>query len=174
MVRVGGTMHTAVGVLAVVAVDRVEAGAVTTRESRRAGYRSVDELLAEDARNQARGREGDLYRIRLRYVGDDPRTALREDVDLDPAALADIAARLERLDRASSHGPWTLQVLELVRDRPATLAATLAESIGRDRDSFKLDVRKLKNLGLTESLPTGYRISPRGAVVLHHISTRPG
>ncbi len=88
--------------------------------------------------------------------------------------LAAVTARLDRLDRASSRGPWTRQVLELVRDRPATLAATLAESIGRDRDSFKLDVRKLKNLGLTESLPTGYRISPRGLAVLHHISTPPG
>ncbi len=56
----------------------------------------------------------------------------------------------------------------------ASVAATLAESIGRDRDSFKLDVRKLKNLGLTESLQTGYRISPRGLAVLHHISTPPG
>ena len=27
---------------------------------------------------------------------------------------------------------------------------------------FKADVRKLKELGLTESLPVGYRLSPRG------------
>ena len=27
---------------------------------------------------------------------------------------------------------------------------------------FKRDVRKLKELGLTESLPVGYRLSPRG------------
>ena len=27
---------------------------------------------------------------------------------------------------------------------------------------FKRDVRKLKNLGLTMSLPTGYCLSPRG------------
>jgi hypothetical protein len=31
---------------------------------------------------------------------------------------------------------------------------------------FKLDVRKLKELGLTESLPIGYRLSPRGETVL--------
>jgi hypothetical protein len=31
---------------------------------------------------------------------------------------------------------------------------------------FKLDVRKLKELGLTESLPVGYRLSPRGEFLL--------
>jgi hypothetical protein len=32
--------------------------------------------------------------------------------------------------------------------------------------SFKRDVRKLKELGLTESLEVGYRLSPRGAALL--------
>jgi hypothetical protein len=31
---------------------------------------------------------------------------------------------------------------------------------------FKIDVRKLKNLGLTESLDIGYRLSPRGRAYL--------
>jgi hypothetical protein len=31
---------------------------------------------------------------------------------------------------------------------------------------FKLNVRKLKALGLTESLEVGYRLSPRGAAFL--------
>ena len=31
-----------------------------------------------------------------------------------------------------------------------------------ERLAFKSDVRKLKALGLTESLGTGYRLSPRG------------
>ena len=165
MVKVGGTMRTAVGVLEVVAVDVVQADRTTARHARRAGHDSVDDLLAQD-----RGREGELYRIRLRYVGEDPRIALREDAVLDAETLADIAARLARLDRASARGPWTRQVLQLIADRPVTLAAMLAESIGRDRDSFKLDVRKLKNLGLTESLQTGYRISPRGVAVLRHLA----
>lgn len=36
----------------------------------------------------------------------------------------------------------------------------------RDKDSFKLDVRKLENLGLTHSLETGYEVSPRGVAYL--------
>ena len=38
----------------------------------------------------------------------------------------------------------------------------VAARLGRDRKSFKTDVRKLKELGLTESLEVGYRLSPRG------------
>jgi hypothetical protein len=78
----------------------------------------------------------------------------------------EIRARLERLDRASSHGPWTTAVLRAIAARPATRAADLAAGFGRDTQPFKLDVRKLKNLGLTISLEVGYRLSPRGEAFL--------
>jgi hypothetical protein len=42
----------------------------------------------------------------------------------------------------------------------------LAERFGRERLPFKADVRKLKALGLTESLEVGYRLSPRGRAYL--------
>ena len=41
-----------------------------------------------------------------------------------------------------------------------TCAADLAVSFGRETAPFKIDVRKLKNLGLTLSLPVGYQLSP--------------
>lgn len=80
--------------------------------------------------------------------------------------MATIDARLERLDRASSHGPWTMATLELIGRRPRTRAPDLAEEMGRERDPFKIDVRKLKNLGLTQSFDVGYALSPRGVVYL--------
>ena len=61
---------------------------------------------------------------------------------------------------------WTRAVLECIAERPATRAPDLAESFGRETQPFKLDVRKLKNLGLTISLTTGYRLSPRGEAYL--------
>ena len=45
-------------------------------------------------------------------------------------------------------------------------AGDLADALGRERLPFKADVRKLKALGLTESLPIGYRLSPRGEAFL--------
>ena len=42
-----------------------------------------------------------------------------------------------------------------------------------ERAWFKGNVRKLKALGLTESLEVGYRLSPRGAVFLATRPSRP-
>ena len=62
-----------------------------------------------------------------------------------------------------------MAVLRTIAARPATRAADLAASFGRETQPFKLDVRKLKNLGLTLSLEVGYRLSPRGEAYLRHI-----
>ena len=45
-------------------------------------------------------------------------------------------------------------------------AGDLADAAGMVRKDFKGRVRKLKALGLTESLAVGYRLSPRGEAVL--------
>ena len=102
----------------------------------------------------------------LSWAGPDPRIALRESADLTDDDVAAIDAKLERLDRASSHGPWTMTTLDLIRRRPHTRAPDLAAELGRERDPFKIDVRKLKNLGLTRSFEVGYEVSPRGLAYL--------
>jgi hypothetical protein len=168
-VRSGGTLKSAVGVLRITAVDALAERDISERDARRAGYAD-----AAEARSVLEaGREGTLYRILFRLDGPDPRIGLRADDKLDAAALADVTARLARLDRRPA-GPWTRDHLNLIADRPGILAATLAQAIGRERDAFKRDIRKLKELGLTESLEVGYRISPRGRVVLKHLSAGQG
>ncbi|MGW6455990.1 hypothetical protein ACWF94_08685 [Streptomyces sp. NPDC055078] len=160
-VRAGSRMRTAVGVLEVVSVEAVEPDRIPARDARRAGYASADALRAE-----LTGREGAAHRIELRRVGDDPRASLRLDDALDATALAELRRRLDRLDRASRHGAWTVRVLTLIADHPGTSSTALAPRAGRERPAFKADVRKLKELGLTESLEVGYRLSPRGKAAL--------
>jgi hypothetical protein len=159
MVKPGGRQHTAVGVIAFDAVERVDD--IAPEDALRAGFPDPDAAWA-----MVRRREGDLYRITLRLAGPDPRIALREDAALGAAERAEIAARLARLDRASAHGPWTEATLRAIAESPGTRAADLAERFGRERVPFKTDVRKLKALGLTESLEVGYRLSPRGRAYL--------
>ena len=166
-VRVGSQFRTVAGVVRVDAVDVVEPGTITDEEARAAGWpdaarlrRQLDKAGAEE--------DGDLatYRVRLSWAGPDPRIALRESADLTDEDVAAIDARLERLDRASSHGPWTMATLDVIRRRPHTRAPDLAAEVGRERDPFKIDVRKLKNLGLTRSFDVGYEVSPRGLAYL--------
>jgi hypothetical protein len=159
----GRTYRTAAGRILVDTIDVVDPARITTTDARRAGFATRVELLAE-----LRGTD-DLptYRIRFHAAdGPDPRAELAADGALDAAEVEAIRGRLDRLDRASSHGPWTITVLRAIAARPATRAADLAASFGRETQPFKLDVRKLKNLGLTLSLEVGYRLSPRGEAYL--------
>ena len=163
-VKAGGTLRTPAGLLAIDAVDVVAPDAITRREARRAGLADADAVRAA-----LRG-DGTLYRIAFHVAGPDPRVALRARSRLDAGERAEIAARLARLDRASSHGPWTEATLRAIAAAPGTRAADLAAGFGRERLSFKADVRKLKALGLTESLEVGYRLSPRGLAYLRSVS----
>ena len=57
-------------------------------------------------------------------------------------------------------------MLRLIAAHEGTRAADLAAIVGRETVRFKGDVRRLKSLGLTESLEVGYRLSPRGHALL--------
>jgi len=162
-VKTGGRLTTVVGVLAIDAVDVIAESDITDADAARAGFASRDVLLG-----RLSGREGDLYRIRLHWSGEDPRKQLRQRADLSHEETSEIRARLDRYDGASRKGAWTAATLCLIRDYPATLAATLAERGGWEKAWFKTNVRKLKALGLTESLEVGYRLSARGRAFLEH------
>lgn len=161
-VRSGGQLRTALGVLAVDAVEVVDETQLTAADASGAGFADVDALRT--ALSQ-RG-EGTVYRIRLRPLGADPRIGLRNQAGLSAQDVERLTARLRRLDAGSRHGAWTDRTLQAIRDRPGCRAADLALQLGLDKDRLKLDIRKLKELGLTESLEVGYRLSPRGAALL--------
>ena len=156
-VKPGGSQRTRIGLIAFDDVTKVHK--VTDKDAKRAGYASADAML-----EAWKHREGDLYRIELHLAGPDPRTVLRDQLPT-PKELAAIHERLGRM------GPWTYEYLQTIADNPGVRAPDLAASFNRDTHPFKLDVRKLKELGLTESLRIGYRLSPRGEAV---IRSRPG
>ena len=163
--RAGGRQRTVVGELAIDSVEPVERSAITAADAARAGHASLDELFAElDARG-----DGQIWRVGLHWAGEDPRQSLRERANLTAAEVDELRARLERLDGASRHGPWTRQTLDLIARNPELRAEDLAASVGREKLPFKRDVRKLKELGLTESLLVGYRLSPRGRALLERL-----
>lgn len=159
----GNTYRTAAGRIVVDEVTEVSPSRIRKVDALAAGYKSVAEVVAD-----LRGTPGDpVFLLRLHPATDeDPRTALAESADLSTSDVEEITRRLARLDETSKHGPWTDETLAIIERRPAIRAGDLADELGREMLPFKLDVRKLKNLGLTLSLLVGYRLSPRGEAYL--------
>jgi biotin operon repressor len=165
----GHHYRTGLGMALAETVDVVEPADITPADARDAGFDSV-RALVDDLR-------GDpalpLYRIRFRPLDTpDPRAELAATASLTESEAAAIAARLERMDRASKRGPWTLQVLTQIASQPGVSSAVLAPELDWERADFKQHVRRLKALGLTISLDVGYRISPRGAAYLAAAAAR--
>ena len=161
-VKAGGTLRSPGGFLAIDAVEIVGEDDLDDAQARRAGHADLDELrkqLGPPTDDRA------LYRIVFHLAGPDPRDVLRADDALDADDVAELRTRLDRLDRAASK-PWTDATLRVIAAQPAVVSTTLAEELGMERPAFKLNVRKLKALGLTESLGVGYRLSPRGEAFL--------
>ena len=159
----GNRYRTPAGIVQVNQVDVVDPQAITDTDARdAAGFSNAAELRA-----QLRGTEDQpVYRIAFQAVHEpDPRPT-REHGDVD--------RRRRRRHRppahAARHGKFARRVDDgrprMHRSTPGHARADLAASFGLETQPFKLDVRKLKNLGLTISLPRGYRLSPRGEAYL--------
>jgi hypothetical protein len=159
--KVGGRYRTGGGDLVVESIDAVRAGAVRDADARRAGFADRAAMLRE------MGWTADVVVKRIAFRREDPTP--QPVPDLDDAA---IDARLRRMDAADPAGPWTRATLDLIARCPAVRAADLAAELGRERLPFKADVRRLKRLGLTESLDVGYRLSARGRAYLDAVQRR--
>jgi hypothetical protein len=133
-----------------------------------ADVEAADRRNAKDVRRRLRGNEDwPTYLIKFHLVeGPDPREQLAAQSTLSADELDDLTGRLAKFDELSRQGAWTADTLRLIQSKPATRAADLAAELGRETAPFKLDVRKLKNLGLTYSLEIGYELSPRGTAYL--------
>ena len=166
-VKAGGTQMTQRGVLGIDSVKVVTEKQITGKDAKAAGFLSKTDLLAD-----LYDRDEDIYRIGVHWVGEDPRKALRADDKLSKQELEEILEKLRKLDQGSQRGNWTQLYLQMIHDQPNTHAQILAESIGLSIPTFKPWVRKLKALGLTESLRPGYRLSPRGESVLARLGER--
>lgn len=161
-VKAGGTLLTKMGQLAIDAVDIVSARSITEEEAAQSGFPSKASLLAELAKHPGEK----LYRISLRYAGEDPRIALRENTEVSDMETAAIIKKLQGIDDRSIYGAWTKKVLSHIGRHPQMKAGDMAIDLNIDKEWLKVNIRKLKTLGLTESTMPGYRLSPRGEVVL--------
>ena len=163
-VKAGGTLRSPGGLLAIDSVEVIDAADITAADAAATGHADIAGVL------DALGPDNDrpIHRVRFHLAGPDPRDDLRADDDLSDDDVADLVARLDRLDAHSPDFAWTRPVLDLIATAPGLRAADMAEQLGCERAWLKRKVVKLKELGLTISLSPGYRLSPRGEA-LHRV-----
>lgn len=159
--KVGGRYSLGGGAIVVDKIRELTFDDITPALARRCGFAS----LADALQTAKHGTGERVFVIDFHYDEKGARpTPATERVSAEE--LVAIAQRLEAMDRRAKNGAWTEATLRAIEARPAVLAARLARSLGRPRDEFKRDVRKLKNLGLTFSLEIGYRLTPKGEALL--------
>lgn len=165
-VKQGSLQKTFIGLVEIVSIAPVRENKITEKDSVKAGFENREQLL----KSLRQTGTGSIYKIGVRYYSEDPRIALRE-AKLTGINFSELKSKLDRLDRYSREGPWTKKILKVINDHPQKRAADLASLMGYEKMWLKLNIRKLKSLGLTISHEVGYELSPLGKDVLKKIKT---
>ena len=146
------------GAIEVTRIRRQTLAKASAAAIKRAGFENrtaLGEFLKADV-------DTPLYQIDFKYLG---QSAVKQAPSGRLAAeeLDRVLIKLARMDKTQA---WTQAALELIGAQPETRAADLAPHCNMDTPTFKRNIRKLKALGLTQSLATGYKLTARGQQVL--------
>jgi hypothetical protein len=169
-VRKGGRYRChPIGVLEVDGVRLVTVADITANDAKRAGFASREALVSYLAELGPLDETTEVHRVELHHGGDGDRVELAMNADLTADDIATLDVKLARLDEAE---PWTMETLSIIEKHPQVAASKLAVMLGRETAPFKVNVRKLKKLGLTQSFEVGYEIAPRGRAYLAAVRAR--
>ncbi len=165
-VKAGGTLNTSIGQLEIVSVEQISESDLDDTAARNAGFDTAEELV-DSLRS---GPDRTLFRIRVAFAGEDPRIALRQRSRLSTDEVASLGRPSPRMDRTvDDHRLECVALLRLLEQNEGVRAPDLADGLGVETKWFKARIRRLKAHGLTESLPVGYRVSPRGRAALRRL-----
>ncbi|WP_099367543.1 hypothetical protein [Sphingobacterium sp. 1.A.4] len=164
-VKIGSLVHTSVGLIKISDIQVVNEIDITDQDAIMAGYHDTLQLLKSFGPNN----RGNIYKITVSYHSADPRIKLREQTELSEDQFNELKNKVDKLDRFSKQGNWTNKILLAIKDNPNLHAIGIAKLTGFEKEWLKLNIRKLKNLGLTISQPVGYEISPLGNEYLNRL-----
>lgn len=163
--KVGGRYTVGPTIIEVDAIEMIPFHAVTKRDVELAGAPSKDAVRRRAAHAGPIDDDTLVYRVEFHVVDAKPSIA---DALTDDEHVAHVMKKLDAMDARSKIGAWTRATLRRIGEREGMVSTELAAQLHRPRMEFKADVRKLKALGLTESLETGYRLTPLG----HRVADR--
>ena len=165
-VSAGGLVKTSVGVIRIVSTEKTALDKITDSEAQMAGFSAAQPLI-QLLESQ---KDGDIYKIEVVFDSEDPRIELGEKANISEEELEELKQALDNLDKFSKIGKWTTKTLIAIQENPKLRAADLAIKAKKEKEWLKLNIRKLKALGLTISHEPGYTLSPLGEEYLKLIS----
>ncbi|MCE7044426.1 hypothetical protein [Dyadobacter sp. CY312] len=165
-VKKGSLLHTSIGLVQIHAIEAINESDITSQDALNAGFPDKKQLVQSFVQNG----EGTIFKISISYHSADPRIKLREQSEISEQQFADLKKKLVRLDNLSKHGHWTERILLTIKDNPNLHAVGIAMQTGFEKEWLKLNIRKLKNLGLTISHNIGYELSPLGEKFIERFS----
>lgn len=157
-VNTGSIINTAVGQIKIGEINIVSEEDINDQDAVESGYTNKQDLLKSFFRKSI----GSIYKIAVSYHSEDPRIELRNEIELTDSEFEDLKNKLARFDKFSNHGPWTKTVLLAIQNNPNLHAIGIAKLNGFEKDWLKINIRKIKNLGLTIIHLVGYELSTRG------------
>lgn len=168
-VKIGSLLQTAIGLVEIRKMERVNESTVTDEDAIKAGFSDKNQLLKSFLPNNA----GTIFKISVSYYSEDPRIQLREQTELTDELFATLKQKLKRLDKFSKQGDWRKSVLYAIKDNPnPNLHATgIANRTGFEKEWLKRNIRKLKNIRLTISHTVRYELSPLGKIFVEKQET---
>lgn len=164
-VKIGSLLHTSIGLVEIRKIETVNENDITDKDARNAGFSGKEQLI----KSLPRSGTGTIFKISVGYHSADPRIKLREQTNLSEQQFSDLKHKLERLDNRSRQEHWTMKILLTIKDNPNLHAIGIAKLTGFEKDWLKLNIRKLKNLGLTISHHVGYELSPLGKIFIEKL-----
>ncbi len=161
-VKTGSLLHTTIGLVKIQNIEVVHESDITEKDVCNAGYTERSQLL-KSLDNKVMG---SIFKISISYHSADPRIRLREQTELSEQQYENLKKKLERLDKYSKQGRWTEKIMFTIKENPNLHAIGIAKLTGHEKEWLKLNIRKLKNMGLTISHNIGYELSPLGGQFL--------
>jgi hypothetical protein len=161
-VNEGSEVKTSVGIIKIGAITEIKYEEITEEDALAAGFSGASALIGL-LKSQ---KEGSIYKIAVSFLRENSTVELSVQTEIEEAEFLEIKAALENLDKYSKVGKWTVKTLQGIRENPKLKAADLALKLKKEKEWLKLNVRKLKALGLTISHEPGYTLSPIGEAYL--------
>ena len=154
----GNLVQSSVGILKIGKVEEINLQKITVEEAEKAGFKTASALI----QLLEQQKEGIIYRIEVAFHSENPSVEANDGEGLDEDEFEILKTALDNLDKYSKIGKWTVKTLQVIRENPKMKAADLAVKARKEKEWLKLNIRKLKALGLTISHEPGYTLSAKG------------